>query len=126
MKRGRSRYYGHRFPSEIISCAVWVYHRFCLSFRDVEDLPAQRGIKVSYETIRIWCQKFGPGYVRSLKRRQGAPATAGTWTKSSFESMAIDTAPQESVVNRQFAERFFLNRVRLTILFKWARDCNEL
>ena len=71
MKNGRSRYYGHRFPPEIISYAVWVYHRFCLSFRDVEDLLAERGIIVSYETIRIWCRKFGPGYVRTLKRRQG-------------------------------------------------------
>src|SRR6266852_20699 len=71
MKNDRSRYYGHRFPAEIISYAVWVYHRFCLSFRDVEDLLAERGIIVSYETIRIWCQKFGPDYARKLKRRQG-------------------------------------------------------
>ena len=71
MRSGRSRYYGHRFPPEIISYAVWVYHRFCLSFRDVEDLLAERGIIVSYETIRIWCQKFGPGYARNLRRRQG-------------------------------------------------------
>ena len=71
MKNGRSRYYGHRFPPEIISYAVWVYHRFCLSFRDVEDLLAERGIIVSYETIRIWCWKFGPDYTRKLKRRQG-------------------------------------------------------
>jgi putative transposase len=71
MKNGRSRYHGHRFPPEIISYAVWIYHRFCLSFRDVEDLLAERGIIVSYETIRIWCQKFGPDYARKLKRRQG-------------------------------------------------------
>ena len=71
MKKDRSRYYGHRFPPEIISYAVWVYHRFCLSFRDVEDLLAERGIIVSYETIRIWCRKFGPDYARKLKRRQG-------------------------------------------------------
>ena len=71
MKNDRSRYYGHRFPPEIISYAVWVYHRFCLSFRDVEDLLAERGIIVSYETIRIWCRKFGPDYTRKLKRRQG-------------------------------------------------------
>jgi putative transposase len=71
VKSDRSRYYGHRFPPEIIGYAVWVYHRFCLSFRDVEDLLAERGIIVSYETIRIWCQKFGPGYARNLKRRQG-------------------------------------------------------
>src|ERR1700719_263115 len=71
MKSARSRYHGHRFPPEIIGYAVWVDHRFCLSFRDVEDLLAERGIIVSYETIRIWCRKFGPGYARNLKRRQG-------------------------------------------------------
>ena len=71
MKNDRSRYYGHRFPPEIISYAIWVYHRFCLSFRDVEDLLAERGIIVSYETIRLWCQKFGPDYARKLRRRQG-------------------------------------------------------
>ena len=77
MKNGRSRYYCHRFPAEIISYAVWVYHRFCLSFRDVEDLLAERGIIVSYETVRIWCQKFGPDYARKLKRRQGR--LGGIW-----------------------------------------------
>ena len=51
--------------------AVWVYHRFCMSFRDVEDLLAERGILVSFETIRQWCRKFGPGYAQRLKRRQG-------------------------------------------------------
>jgi putative transposase len=64
-------YHGYRFPPEIISHAVWLYHRFCLSFRDVEDLLAERGILVSYETIRQWCRKFGPEYARRLKRRQG-------------------------------------------------------
>ncbi len=59
------------FPPEIISHAVWLYHRFCMSFRDVEDLLAQRGITVSYEAIRNWCIKFGPEYARGLKRRQG-------------------------------------------------------
>jgi len=64
-------YKGHRYPPEIISHAVWLYHRFSLSFRDVEDLLAQRGIEVSYETIRQWCAKFGPGYAAELKRRRG-------------------------------------------------------
>jgi len=64
-------YRGYRFPPAIISHAVWLYHRFCLSFRDVEDLLAQRGITVSYEAIRFWCFKFGPEYARYLKRRQG-------------------------------------------------------
>ena len=71
MKSARSRYHGHRFPPEIIGYPVWVYHRFCLSFRDVEDLLAERGIIVSYETIRQWCWKFGPDYARRLKKKQG-------------------------------------------------------
>jgi putative transposase len=71
MNSARSRYHGHRFPPEIIGYAVWVYHRFCLSFRDVEDLLAERGIIVSYEAIRQWCSKFGPDYARRLKKKQG-------------------------------------------------------
>jgi len=71
MKTARLRYRGHRFPPEIISYAVWVYHRFCMSFRDVEDLLAERGIIVSFEAIRQWCRKFGPGYAQRLKRKQG-------------------------------------------------------
>ena len=63
-------YHGYRFPPEIISHAVWLYHRFCLSFRDTEDLLAQRGITVSYETIRKWCWTFGPEYARTLRRRR--------------------------------------------------------
>lgn len=62
-------YKRHRFPPEIISYAVWVYYRFNLSHRDVEDLLAERGITVSYETIRLWCIKFGPKYSRRLKRK---------------------------------------------------------
>ena len=62
-------YKRHRFPSEIISYAVWLYFRFNLSHRDVEDLLAERGITVSYESIRYWCIKFGSKYSRRLKRR---------------------------------------------------------
>jgi putative transposase len=72
MKSNRSsRYSGYRFPSEIISYAIWAYHRFCLSFRDVEDLLAERGVTVSCETIGLWCKKSSADYVRKLKRRQG-------------------------------------------------------
>ena len=71
MDSNTSSYRGHRFPREIISYSVWLYHRFCLSFRDVEDLMAERGIVVSYETIRQWCRKFGTEYARKLKRRDG-------------------------------------------------------
>ena len=71
MKRDVLSYRGYRFPPEIISHAVWLYHRFGVSFRDVEDLLAQRGLTVSYEAIRLWCIKFGAAYARRLKRRQG-------------------------------------------------------
>ncbi len=63
--------HGYRCPPEIISHAVWLYHRFCLSFPDAEDLVAQRGISVSYEAIRQWCQTFGPEYARALRRHRG-------------------------------------------------------
>ena len=62
-------YKRHRFPPAIISYAVWLYFRFNLSHRDIEDLLAQRGIIVSYESIRLWCIKFGRRYARRLKRR---------------------------------------------------------
>ena len=71
MKTNTSSYQRHRFPSEIISHAIWLYHRYCLSFREVEELLAERGITVTYETVRQWCQKFGPGYARKLKKCQG-------------------------------------------------------
>ncbi len=71
MKTKTPSYQRHRFPSEIISHAVWLYHRFCLSFREVDELLAERGITVTYETIRQWCRKFGPDYARNLNKRQG-------------------------------------------------------
>ncbi len=71
MKTNTNGYGGYRFPPEIISLCVWLYHRFSLSFREKEELLAKRGIIVSYETIRQWCRKFGPEYARKLKRRQG-------------------------------------------------------
>jgi len=77
MKKPPPSYQRHRFPSEIISHAVWLYHRFCLSFREVEELLAKRSISVTYETIRQWCQKFGPDYARKLKKRQGR--VGDTW-----------------------------------------------
>jgi putative transposase len=71
MNSRTSRYHRYRFPPEIISHAVWPYHRFCLSFRDIEELLSERGIVVTYETVRQWCRKFGPQYARNLRRRQG-------------------------------------------------------
>ena len=66
-----SLYKGHHFPAEIIGHVVWLYYRFTLSFRDVEDLLAERGITVSYESIRRWCLKFGSGYAGSIRKKQG-------------------------------------------------------
>ncbi len=64
-------YRGYRFPPEIISHAVWLYHRFGLIFRDVEDLLAERGVTVTYETVRQWCLTFGLDYARRLRRSRG-------------------------------------------------------
>jgi len=71
MNNMKPLYHGYRFPQEIISHAVWLYHRFSLSYRDVEDLLAERGIEVSYESIRQWCNRFGPKYTRNLTKRRG-------------------------------------------------------
>jgi putative transposase len=66
-------YKGFRFPHEIIAHAVWLYHRFALSFRDVEELLFARGIVVTYETIRQWCRKFGQTFANALRRRRARP-----------------------------------------------------
>jgi transposase-like protein len=67
-------YSGYRYPAEIISHAVWLYFRFSLSLRDVEELLAERGVTVTYETIRAWCAKFGPSYAAGLRRRRARPS----------------------------------------------------
>src|SRR5262245_8160865 len=70
-------YAGYRFPPEIIQHAIWLYLRFTLSFRDVEELLAERGIDVSYETIRRWVAVFGPVIARRLRAMRPKPHT--TW-----------------------------------------------
>jgi putative transposase len=70
-------YARHRFPPEVIQHAVWLYVRFTLSFRDVEELLAERGLDVSYETIRRWVLKFGPVFARNLRRLR--PRASDTW-----------------------------------------------
>src|SRR6266542_3474425 len=69
----RSPYRGYRFPPEIIVHAVWLYFRFHLSFRDVQDLLAERGVIVSHEAIRQWCTKFGAVFASGLRRRRARP-----------------------------------------------------
>ncbi len=64
-------YAGYRYPAQIISHAVWLYHLFTLSFRDIKELIAATGITVSYETIRNWCDKFGQRYCSQIRKKQG-------------------------------------------------------
>jgi putative transposase len=67
-------YRRHRFPPVVIQHAVWLYLRFTLSYRDVEDLLAERGLDISYETVRSWVLKFGPVIARRLQRRRPRPS----------------------------------------------------
>ena len=121
MNSSQSRYHGHRFPPEIISHAVWLYYRFGLSLRDVEDQLAKRGIVVSYETIRRWCGRFGPDYARRLRQRQGRLGDTWfldevfvtingerqyLWRAVDQDGDVIDILVQ-SRRNRRAAERFF-------------------
>src|SRR6202012_2893239 len=73
MKSPPDPHYHHRFPAEVISHAVWLYHMFSLSLRDVELLLAERGFAVSYETVRRWCRKFGQSFAGCLRRRRPRP-----------------------------------------------------
>ena len=66
-------YLRHRFHLDIIKQAVWLYFRFTMSYRDVEDLLAERGIDVTYETVRRWAHKFGQAYAHSIRRRRHRP-----------------------------------------------------
>jgi hypothetical protein len=70
-------YKGFRFPAEVISHTVWLSFRFSLSYRDIEELLAQRGIAVTYETVRQWCLKFGQTYANELRRRR--PQCGDKW-----------------------------------------------
>src|SRR6202008_2007260 len=70
-------YRRHRFPPVVIQHAVWLYLRFTLSYRDVEDLLIERGLDVSYETVRSWVLKFGPGIARGLRRGRPRPNRPG-------------------------------------------------
>ena len=77
----------HQFPPEIIRHAVWLYVRFTLSYRDVEDLLAERGLDVSYETVRRWVLKFGPLFARELRR--GHPRPTARWHLDEMAVMIV-------------------------------------
>ena len=71
MNSSRLPYRGYRFPPEIISYCVWLYFRFSVSYRDIEELMAERGVTVTYETVRAWCYKFGQDYAKRIRARRG-------------------------------------------------------
>ena len=81
-------YTRHRYPVEIIDHGVWLYFRFTLRFREVEEMMLARGVVVSYETIRRWCAKLGPLYAAKLRRRRPGPGTNGISTRCSHGSTA--------------------------------------
>ena len=117
-------YRGYRFPAAIISHAVWVYFRFALSHRDVEELLAERGVRVSYEAIRLWCLKFGPAFATELRRRRARATDKWhldevqlkikgkkhwLWRAVDGDGLVLDILVQERR-NQEAAERF-LRRV---------------
>ncbi|GHO68386.1 IS6 family transposase [Ktedonobacter sp. SOSP1-52] len=116
-----SLYKGYRFPAEIISHCVWLYFRFSLSFRDVEEIMAERGVMLTYETIRQWCLTFGQQYANEVKRSR--PRTGDKWHldevflkingKTHYLWRAIDQYGNildilvQSRRNKQAAKKFF-------------------
>jgi putative transposase len=84
-------YAGYRFPAEISGHAVWLYFRFALSYRDVEELLAARGVIVTDETVRQWCQKCGQAYANALRRRR--PRPGDTWHLDEvFDAVPVEGA----------------------------------
>jgi transposase-like protein len=106
----------HQFPPEIIRHAVWLYVRFTLSYRDVEDLLAERGLDVSYETVRRWVLKFGPLFGRKLRRQRPRPTS--TWH---LNEMAMMIAGHSSgcgvrlTTKARFSTKFCSGRVSCVI-----------
>ena len=114
-------YKGYRYPIEVIGHAVWLYHRFALSLRDVEELMSSRGVVVTYESIRAWCATFGPDYAKKLRQRCPRPGdkwhldemVVKTNGRKQYLWRAVDQDGNELDIlvqsrrNRQAAKRFF-------------------
>ena len=98
-------YKRQRFPPDIISYAVWLYHRFNLSHRDIEELLAERRISVSHESIRLWCIKFGPVFAKRLRRKHhgGAPRKIVTDQLGSYRVAHRAWAPDSYPVTDRYA-----------------------
>jgi putative transposase len=114
-------YKRHRFPAEIISHCVWLYFRFSLSYRDVQEMMAERGVIVSHEAVRYWGRKFGQGYANQLRRRRPRPgdkwhmdeafltingARYYLWRAVDQDDNVLDILVQ-SRRNKQAAKKFF-------------------
>ncbi|MFI5775198.1 IS6 family transposase [Streptomyces sp. NPDC051658] len=121
-------YKGHRYPVEIISHCVWLYFRFPLSFREVEELMLERGVIVSYETVRRWCAKFGQAYANGLRRRRPRPGDKWhldevfvkingeqkyLWRAVDQDGMVLDILVQNRR-DKTAARRFFRRLVKTT------------
>src|SRR4029434_7475809 len=114
MKKTRDpRYARHRFPAEVISYAVWLYFRFPLSLRMVEEMLAARGIPVSHETVRQWAMKFGQGFATQIRRRLPAPGD-----KWHLDEVVISIARRAHCIWRAVDQ----HRVVLDILFQSRRN----
>src|SRR6516164_8986404 len=125
-------YRRHRFPPPIIQHAIWLYLRFTLSYRDVEDLLAERGLDLSYETVRRWVLKFGPLIARRLRR--GRPRPSDRWNldemvvriagKRMYLRRAVDHEGEvlDMLVQRRRDSRAALRLMRKLQRFKSARS----
>ena len=126
MSRSKLLYFRRRFPAEIISHCVWLYFRFCLSYRDVEEIMAERGVAVTYETIRDWSQKFGGTYAKRLWSRSQRPGDRwhldevytsingklqNLWRAVDQDGEVLDILVQPRR-NRQAAKKFFRRLLR--------------
>ncbi len=135
-----SPYKGHRFPTKIISHCVWLYFRFSLSFRDVEEMMAERGVVVSYESVREWCLKFGAAYAKRI--RAHGPRPGDRWHldevflkiqgKLQYLWRAVDQDGEvldilvQSRRNKRAAKKFFRKLLKVLQYVPWVIVTDKL
>ena len=133
-------YKGHRFPAEIISHCVWLYFRFCLSYRDVEEMMVERGIAVSYESVGEWCLKFGGAYAKPIRSRGARPGDRWyidegflringklqyLWRAVDQDGEVVDILVQPRR-NKQAAKKFFRELVKAFQYVLWIIITDKL